>query len=241
MARKVRTDLLAYIKQWEGVVLYAYDDADRSSPKRRIMPGMPVRGTLTIGYGHTRGVRPGMAITEHDAERLLREDLAPCEQAVEAIIRAPLTDEQFTALVSFAYNLGHSTAPGSPLSNIAQNVNRHDYAGALRRMALYVKQRQGGQLVTVQGLVNRRAAEAGLWAKGEFVSSAAVQVEDPVQAPTPSADAGILAGVAGAASAIAPAVSGLGGVHWAVGLAIVAGAVGLAAVWLLRRQRSAVA
>ena len=70
-----------------------------------------------------------------------------------------------------AANLGHSTAPGKPLANIAAVLNRADYDGAIRRMGLYVKQRQHGRLVTVPGLVNRRAAEAGLWARGELVAS----------------------------------------------------------------------
>jgi hypothetical protein len=60
-----------------------------------------------------------------------------------------------------------------------------------------------------------------------------------VSAPAPATDAGILAGVAAAAASAAPAVSSLSGLHWAVGVAVVAGAVALAAIVLLRRQRAA--
>jgi lysozyme len=239
MARKVNDEGMRLLKQWEGLVLYAYDDADPTRPRKRIQPGDPVRGTLTIGYGHTRTVRPGMEITEAEADRLFREDLAPCEAAVERAVRVPLTDNQFAALVSFAYNLGHSTAKGSPLANVAETLNKGDYAGAVRRMGLYVKQRQNGRLVTVPGLVNRRAAEAGLWARGEFVSSASVPATAPPPAPEPVADAGKAGGIAAAAAAAAPLITSLAGLPAPVAYALIGGAVFLAAVWMLRRQRVA--
>ena len=97
--------------------------------------------------------------------------MAPVEAAISRSVTVPLTDGQHGALVSFAFNVGHSTVPSSSLANIASMLNRGDYDGALRRMGLHVKQRQNGRLVTVPGLVNRRAAEAGLWARGEFVAS----------------------------------------------------------------------
>ena len=124
---------LDLLKRWEGCVLHAYDDADPARPPRFIQPGDPVRGTLTIGYGHTRTARPGQRISPADAERLLLEDLAPVEAAIARSITVPLTDGQHGALVSFAFNLGHSTAAGKPLTNIAATLNRGDYDGALRR------------------------------------------------------------------------------------------------------------
>lgn len=239
MARKVNDEGMRLLKQWEGLVLYAYDDADGSRPRRRIQPGDPVRGTLTIGYGHTRTVRAGMTITEGEADRLFREDLAPCEAAVERAVRVPLTDNQFAALVSFAYNLGHSTAKGSPLAKVAETLNRADYAGAVRRMGLYVKQRQDGVLVTVPGLVNRRAAEAGLWARGDFVASGSVPVEAAPTPPPPVADAAAAGGLAGAAAVVAPLITSLAGLPAPVAYALIGAAVFLGAVWMLRRQRVA--
>lgn len=239
MARKVNDEGMRLLKQWEGLVLYAYDDADGSRPRRRIQPGDPVRGKLTIGYGHTRTVQPGMTITEGEADRLFREDLAPCEAAVEQVVRVPISDNQFAALVSFAYNLGHSTTPGSPLANIATTLNKGDYAGAVRRLGLYVKQRVNGKLVTVPGLVNRRAAEAGLWARGDFVASASVPAAAPPSAPEPVADAGMAGGIAAAAAAAAPFITSLAGLPAPVAYALIGGAVFLAAIWMLRRQRCA--
>ncbi len=75
----------------------ANDAADPARPPRFIQPGDPLRGTLTIGYGHTRTARPGQRITQVEAERLLREDLAPVEAAIARSITVPLTDGQHGA------------------------------------------------------------------------------------------------------------------------------------------------
>lgn len=235
-ARRISTEALKLIQRWEGCVLYAYDDADPARPPRFIQPGDPVRGTLTIGYGHTRTVWPGQRITAAEAERLLLEDLAPAEAAIARAITVPLTDGQHGALVSFAFNLGHSTAPGKPLANIAATLNRRDYDGALRRMGLYVKQRRNGRLVTVPGLVNRRAAEAGLWARGEFVASRHVA---PAAPPTEGAEAAKLGGYAAAAATAAPALQALAGVPVWVGVALVLAVAMVAVTVLLRRERAA--
>ncbi len=125
-ARRISAEALDLLKRWEGCVLHAYDDADPTRPPRFIQPGNAVRGTLTIGYGHTRTARPGQRITAAEAERLLLEDLAPVEAAIARAITVPLTDCQHGALVSFAFNLGHSTVAGKPLANIAAVLNRGD-------------------------------------------------------------------------------------------------------------------
>ena len=234
-ARRISAEALDLLKRWEGCVLHAYDDADPARPPRFIQPGDAVRGTLTISYGHTRTVRPGQRITAAEAERLLREDLAPVEAAIERVIIVPLTDGQHGALVSFAFNLGHSTAQGSPLASITATLNRGDYDGALRRMGLYVKQRRNGRLVTVPGLVNRRAAEAGLWARGEFVASRHVA---PATPPTEGAEAAKLGGYAAAAATAAPALQALAGVPVWVGVALVVAIAMVAVALLLRRERA---
>ncbi|MBB5691770.1 lysozyme [Roseomonas alkaliterrae] len=234
--RRISAEALDLLKRWEGCILHAYDDADPARPPRFIQPDDPVRGTLTIGYGHTRTVRPGQRITQAEAERLLLEDLAPVEAAVARIVTVPLTDGQYGALVSFAFNLGHSTTPGSPLTNIAATLNRGDYDGALRRMGLYVKQRRNGRLATVPGLVNRRAAEAGLWARGEFVASRHVA---PAPPPSEGAEAAKLAGYAAAAATAAPALQALAGIPVWVGVALVIAVAVVAVAVLLRRERAA--
>ena len=136
------------------------------------------------------------------------DEVRAIEAAIARAVTVPLTDGQHGALVSFAFNLGHSIAAGKPLANIAATLNRGDYDGALRRMGLYVKQRQNGRLVIVPGLVNRRAAEAGLWARGEFVASRHVA---PAAPPTEGTEAAKLGGYAAAAATAAPALQALAG------------------------------
>lgn len=114
-------------------------------------------GVLTIGYGHTGSdVTPGMVITEAQALALLRKDVASFEAAVSALVRVPLTQGQFDALVSFAFNLGAGALKASTLLRL---LNGGDYAGAAAQFARWTK--GGGKILP--GLVKRRAAEARLF------------------------------------------------------------------------------
>ena len=81
---------IALIKEFEGLRLKAYK-----------CPG----GVWTIGYGHTAGVKPGMVITEAQAEQFLKEDLITFEKAVNTQ-NLSINQNQFDALVSFIYNIG---------------------------------------------------------------------------------------------------------------------------------------
>jgi len=96
---------LALLKKHEGLRLRAYDDL---RPGETLEPGNDVVGTVTIGYGHTRTAEAGMEITEKEAERLLREDLRRFEAGVTALTveLEDLKQNEFDALVSFAYNVG---------------------------------------------------------------------------------------------------------------------------------------
>lgn len=218
--KRVNDAALALIRQWEGLRLTAYQD---------------VAGVWTIGYGSTRDVRPGQRITEAEAVARLRRDLAEAEAAVWNAVDVDLNDNQFGALVSFVFNVG---AGAFRSSSLLRKLNAGDYAAVPGELAKWNKARVNGALRPVAGLTNRRAAEAGLWVRGDFVSSAGERAAR-AEAPPPAADAGLLAGVTAVASGLAPALSGLAGLHWAVGVAAVAGAVALAAVVLLRRQRAA--
>lgn len=79
------------IKKFEGCRTKAYKD--------------PV-GVWTIGYGHTAGVKQGDEITEAQAEQLLKDDLVIYEAKVEKYSKYNWNQNQFDALVSFAYNIG---------------------------------------------------------------------------------------------------------------------------------------
>lgn len=79
------------IKQFEGCVLTAYK--------------CPA-GVWTIGYGHTAGVKQGQRITAAQAESYLRSDLEKYEKKVDKYSRYGWNQNEFDALVSFAYNIG---------------------------------------------------------------------------------------------------------------------------------------
>ena len=81
---------IALIKEFEGLRLKAYK-----------CPG----GVWTIGYGHTTGVKPGMVISEEQAEHFLKEDLLIFENAVNNQ-NLSINQNQFDALVSLIYNIG---------------------------------------------------------------------------------------------------------------------------------------
>lgn len=211
--RRIGAEGLALIKQWEGLRLDAYKC---------------VAGVWTIGYGHTATAKEGMKISQVEAERLLYQDLTDFEAAVSRAVDVKLSDQQFAALVSWTYNVG---IRAMQTSSLIRKLNEGDYASVPGELARWNK--VNGK--PSKGLSNRRAAEAGLWARGSFVASRDVEPTAPSNV-SPTMEATQLGGAAAAAATVAPALTSLGGLHWAVGVAIVAGVVALAAIWLLRRR-----
>ena len=127
------------IKQFEGIRLTAYK--------------CPA-GVYTIGYGHTRGVKRGMKITEEEASAYLTADLRNSEKAVERYDSVyHWNQNEFDALVSFTFNCG-ATNLRSLLRNGKRN--RSQIAATL---PLYRK--AGGKVL--KGLERRRAAEKALF------------------------------------------------------------------------------
>lgn len=143
VARTLSAKGLEHIKASEGLRLKAYPDpASGGDP-------------WTIGYGSTTGVKPGMVITEAQAEAMLRKDVARFEGAVNKL--APKTTQgQFDALVSFSFNVGEGNLAKSTLLKLH---NAGDYAGAADEFAKWTLA-AGKRL---PGLVNRRADEAAIY------------------------------------------------------------------------------
>ena len=136
---------LALVKEFEGCRLTAYPDPGTG--------GAP----WTIGYGSTKGVTPGMTITEEEAERRLRDDLEAAEQCVERSIKGViLTDDEFSACVALSFNIGCGAFSGSTL---ARKLNAGDREGAALEFRRWSN--AGGKVMA--GLVRRRAAEAQLF------------------------------------------------------------------------------
>lgn len=187
MTRRINAEGLQLIKQWEAFIPSTYDDFDPPKKRRKIQPGDAVHGTLTIGYGSTGAhVKPGMTITEAEASELLLDDLDRFERCVERKVVVPLNENQFAALVSFCFNVGEGAFGGSTL---LKKLNKGDYNSVPAELAKWVTSKNK----RMQGLVNRRAAEAGLWAKGSFVSSNTVDAK-PAKPPVLTIDNAVKVG-----------------------------------------------
>lgn len=139
--RKINNNGLDLIKHYEGLRLEAYQCS---------------AGVWTIGYGSTRGVKPGMVIDEAEAEHRLRVDVAFAEIAVNKLVTVDLTDDQHAALVSFVFNLG---AGNFGKSTLLRKLNAGDYEGAADEFPRWC--RTGGRVLA--GLKRRREAEKALF------------------------------------------------------------------------------
>lgn len=136
---------LAVLKHFEGCELKAYPDPATG--------GAP----WTIGYGHTGPeVKRGLVWTQEQADKALVADLHKFETAVSAIVRVPLTQGQFDALVCFTYNLGIGNLQKSTLLAM---VNARNYDGAAEQFKRWNK--ANGK--PMRGLTRRRAAEQCLF------------------------------------------------------------------------------
>lgn len=145
---KISATGINLIKSFEGLRLKAYDDGV---------------GVWTIGYGtikYPNGVRvkTGDSCTSQQAEDYLRSDLSAFESAVNRLVTAKLTQNQFDALVSFTYNLGVTNLSKATL---LKKLNAGDYQGAADQFLVWNK--AGGKVM--KGLVRRREAERSLFLK----------------------------------------------------------------------------
>lgn len=139
--RQINETGLDLIKRAEGLRLQAYKD---------------VRGIVTIGYGHTGNVQMGTFITPEAAEKLLEHDLEIAEECVDKATIVPLTDNQFSALVSLVFNIGAAAFRGSTLLKL---LNKRYYTDAAHEFLRW--DHVNG--VENAGLLARRKAEMALF------------------------------------------------------------------------------
>jgi GH24 family phage-related lysozyme (muramidase) len=144
---KTSKDGINLIKSFEGL---------------RLKPYHCSAGVLTIGYGSTGPhVKADMSITESEADALLAKDLQRFEQGVDELIKVPLTQGEFDALVSFAFNLGCGALEESTLR---RRLNGGENKAAIFREELPKWVKGGGGVLP--GLVRRREAEVKLATSG---------------------------------------------------------------------------
>ncbi len=134
---------LDFIKQREGFRANAYQDEAK---------------VWTIGYGHIKGVKQGMTITESEALELFHEEVKQFTGGVIALIKVPVDQNQFDALVSFAYNVGLNAFRKSTLLD---KLNRGMYHAASLEFTRWVW--TGGK--RSKGLEKRRLLEKEMFLK----------------------------------------------------------------------------
>lgn len=132
---------LELIKHFEGCELEAYKCA---------------AGVWTIGYGHIKTAEEGMVISQSYADELLEGEIVEYEDYVKAAVTAPLSQNQFDALVSWTFNLGNGNLKASTMLKV---LNSGDYEGVPAQMKRWNK--AGGKVL--EGLIRRREAEANLF------------------------------------------------------------------------------
>lgn len=161
---------LELVKSFEGC-----PDGDPTTVN--LDPYLDPIGIWTIGWGHAiadttgrwytgpedraaaRAAYPG-GITLAQAETLLRADLLDACRDVQRLVKVPVDDGQFGALVSFAFNLGGGALQSSTLLRML-NGGRPD--GAADQFLVWNKARVSGRLEALPGLTRRRRAERAMF------------------------------------------------------------------------------
>lgn len=134
------------ICSFEGLRLTAYDDG----------VGIWTIGFGTIKYPNGVRVKRGDTCTLEQAKSYMKHDLIEFEHTVNSLVKVPLNQNQFDALVSLTYNIGSGAFKSSTL---LKKLNLSDYKGAADQFDVWVN--AGGK--RMQGLANRRAKEKSLF------------------------------------------------------------------------------
>ena len=125
-------------------------------------------GKYTIGYGTTRGVHKGMRVTHEEAIEMLKADVQIFADAVSRLVKVPLNQNQFDALVSWTYNVGEGNLKNSTLLKLLNQGNYDDAALEIkkwRNITTWDKIKLAFVKIVSKGLVNRREAEYALFVK----------------------------------------------------------------------------
>lgn len=132
-----------YVAEWEGMKCEAYQDSV---------------GVWTIGCGHTNDVKPGDVVTRAEAMMMLVDDLKETIDGLAPHVRVPVTEGQFIALTSLAFNIGvEGLVGGCP--KLMAALNAEDWKACAKEF-LDVDKAGGKRL---PGLTRRRREEAELF------------------------------------------------------------------------------
>lgn len=138
--------MIAVIKKFEGLRLKSYK--------------CPA-GVYTIGYGHTENVNADSEISELMADQILRKDLKKFENSIKKLVKVPLSQYQFDALVSLVFNIGATNFKNSTL---LKYLNNSEYSLAAEQFERWIYS-NGKKL---DGLLTRRKAEKEIFLHGKY-------------------------------------------------------------------------
>tara|TARA_R110000803_G_scaffold62067_1_gene122253 strand:- start:70 stop:513 length:444 start_codon:yes stop_codon:yes gene_type:complete len=137
---------LSLIKRFEGCELKAYR--------------CPAN-VWTIGYGHIKDVKEGDEITKEEAEYMLQEEMIEYEGYINDLVKVPLEQCMFDALVAWVFNLGPTNLSSSSLLRVLNEKKYKEVPYEIKRW-----NKAGGQVLN--GLIKRREAEALLFQGKEW-------------------------------------------------------------------------
>lgn len=127
----------------------------------RLTAYQDITGRWTIGHGHTSpDIYEGLTWTQAQANEALVKDTQCTVDELLDLIEPELSDNQFSALVCLAYNIGTHAFAGSSALN---EVNHGLLYNVPKHIVLWNKARINGILHVSRGLARRRAAEVVLW------------------------------------------------------------------------------
>lgn len=137
-----------------------------------------VTGQRVVGYGHRLYSENAVHLTKTEAEETLRRDLEPFEEMINTQVHAPLTQGQFDALCSFAFNIGPKAFLTSDTLRALNNGRPLDAANGLD---IWRKSEIDGKTYVVDALMRRRTAEKALFLRTEYNLPAGRDDLPPVQ------------------------------------------------------------
>ena len=129
---------ISLIKKFEGCELEAYQCA---------------AGVWTIGYGSTKDVKEGDTLTQKEADNLLLHEMQEYEDYIKELVKVPLKQNQFDALVSWVFNLGPANLKASTMLKFLNAGDYHLIPSQIKRW-----NKASGKVL--EGLIRRREAEA---------------------------------------------------------------------------------
>jgi lysozyme len=144
--RPVPEAAIQLVKEFEGLRVAAYPDPGTK--------GAP----WTVGYGHTTGVFKDTHVGPDQANRLLQLDLEEAGRQIENIVKVPLNENEWAALLVFVFNVGAGNLKGSTLLKLLNEGNRQEAASEFLRW----NKAAGKELA---GLTRRRIKERELFLK----------------------------------------------------------------------------